>query len=71
MGSIGKMMVAMGVLIALLGGLIWLSSCLPGTGRLPGDILIRKGNITLYIPVVTSIVVSILLSFVFWFFSRR
>jgi hypothetical protein len=71
MESIGKAMMILGVLIAITGGLIWLCSNLHGFSRLPGDILIRKGNLTVYIPVATSIVISLVLSLVLWLFSRR
>jgi len=39
-------------------------------GRLPGDIVMRKGNATFYFPIVTSIVVSIVLSLLFYFLGR-
>jgi hypothetical protein len=41
-----------------------------GLGRLPGDIVIERENFTLYLPITTSIVVSLLLSLLFWLFSR-
>lgn len=40
-------------------------------GRLPGDILWRGKNTTFYFPVTTSIIASLLLSFLFWLFGRR
>ena len=39
-------------------------------GRLPGDIFVKKGNVTFFFPVVTCIVISIILSVVFSFFGR-
>ena len=39
-------------------------------GRLPGDVVIKKGNATFYFPVVTSILVSIVLSAIFYFIGR-
>lgn len=39
-------------------------------GKLPGDILIKKGNATFYFPIVTCIVISIVLSVIFHFFGR-
>jgi hypothetical protein len=41
-----------------------------GLGRLPGDIVIERENFTLYLPITTSILVSLLLSLLFWLFSR-
>jgi hypothetical protein len=55
----GPLLVGIGVLIALVGGLIWLGVPL---GRLPGDIIIRRDSFTLYLPVTTCILVSVVLS---------
>ena len=41
-----------------------------GIGRLPGDILVRRGNFTVYFPIVSSILISIALTLLFWLFSR-
>ena len=40
-------------------------------GRLPGDFSYRKGNFGFYFPLATSIVVSIVLTLLMWFFNRR
>lgn len=67
--EIGKMLVAIGAGILLLGGLLWLSG---GTfrhfpiGRLPGDLLIQKEHFTFYFPLATSILLSIGLSLLLW-----
>ena len=39
-------------------------------GRLPGDIYYRRGNTTVYLPLMTSILVSVILSLVLWLFRR-
>ena len=41
-----------------------------GLGRLPGDVVIQRGNFSFYFPLVTCIIVSVLLSAVFWLFNR-
>lgn len=41
-----------------------------GLGRLPGDVVFRRGNFTFYFPIVTSILLSIALSLLFWLFHR-
>lgn len=69
--QIGRLLVAAGVLIALVGGLILLSGRVPWIGRLPGDILVQKKNFTFYFPLATSILISLLLTFLFWLFGRR
>lgn len=59
MAPIGKSLVMLGILMACAGALIWAFGSIPGVGRLPGDIYVRRGNFTFYFPVVTCIIVSI------------
>jgi hypothetical protein len=56
------------VLIAV--GLAWLAGERLGLGRLPGDFVIERENVRLYIPLTTSLIVSVVLSLALWFFSR-
>jgi Protein of unknown function (DUF2905) len=42
-----------------------------GLGRLPGDLVIDQGGVVIYAPITTAVIVSLLLSLVFWFFRRR
>lgn len=67
-----RSIVIIGLLIAVLGLLMFLleRANIP-LGRLPGDILWRGKNTTFYFPVTTSIIASLLLSFLFWLFGRR
>lgn len=67
----GKMLVMIGIGIVAVGGLLWLGGKIPGVGRLPGDILIKKGNFTFYFPLATSIILSILLSVVLALLRRK
>ncbi len=69
--SIGKLLMLVGVVFLVLGAVITLMGKLPGVGRLPGDILVKRGNFTFYFPVTTCIVLSIILSLLFALFSRR
>ena len=71
MDSLGKMLILFGVILALLGGLLLLTGKIPFLGRLPGDIVIRREYWSFYFPLTTSIVISILLTLLFSFFSRR
>ena len=57
-------------LVILVLGLAWPLLSKLGLGRLPGDIVIERENFTLYFPIVTSLLVSILLSLVLWFINR-
>ncbi len=61
MNSMGRLMVAAGMLLIIVGGIITLAGKL-GLGRLPGDIFFKKGNVTFYFPVVTGILISLLLT---------
>ncbi|MBU7593713.1 DUF2905 domain-containing protein [Metabacillus halosaccharovorans] len=58
------------VLMIIGGILLVVGFFLQFIGKLPGDIVFKKGNTTVFFPIVTCIVVSIILSFVFSFFGR-
>lgn len=65
----GKVLIIAGlVLIAV--GIAWLAGERLGFGRLPGDIVIEREGVRIYLPIMTSILISILLSVVLWLFSR-
>lgn len=67
MGEIGKLLIGLGMLLVVLGILAMAAGKLQlPLGRLPGDITWRGKNSVVYFPIVTSIVVSVLLSLVFW-----
>ena len=70
MSGLGKTLIVIGLLVALLGLLITLAGKLPWLGRLPGDIYIKRDNFTFYFPLATSILLSLLLSFLLWLFRR-
>ena len=57
-------------LVILAVGLLWPFLSRLGLGRLPGDIVIQRDNFTFYFPLMTCILVSVLLSVVFWLFNR-
>lgn len=61
----------MGALLILVGVGIHFIGKSPGIGRLPGDIFIKKENFTFYIPVTTSIILSILFSLILMFLNKR
>jgi len=71
MGEIGKILITIGSLILFIGFILIGADRLGiHLGRLPGDIIYRKGNTTIYFPIVTSILISILLSVILWLFRR-
>ena len=57
-------------LVVLFAGLAWPWLGRIGLGRLPGDILIQRDGTTFYFPLVTCLVISIVLSGLFWLFNR-
>ena len=63
----GKLLLVIGLVIAGLGLLIMLGLPL---GRLPGDIAVRRGNVSFYFPLTTSIVLSVVLTLLFALFRR-
>jgi hypothetical protein len=71
MNDLGKGLIGVGILLVLLGGALLLASRvgLP-LGKLPGDISYRGKNFSFFAPLGTSLLVSVLLSAVFYLFSR-
>jgi Protein of unknown function (DUF2905) len=64
-----RFLIVLGLVILALG-LLWPVLGRLGLGRLPGDIVIERGNVSFYFPLATCIVVSVLVSVVFWLFNR-
>jgi hypothetical protein len=64
---LGKVLVLVGLAIAALGALVMLGVPI---GRLPGDIVFRRGHVTLYVPIVTSIVLSLLFTLLMLWLRR-
>jgi len=71
MNDLGKILIGLGALILVIGVLIVLLGRMNvPIGRLPGDLVYRGKNITVYFPIVTSIILSIVLSLIFYFLGR-
>ena len=75
MTDLGKILVGFGVVMLLLGGILLLAGSLSGKvpwlGRLPGDIYIQRGGWSIYIPLGTSLLISIVLTLILGVFGRR
>ncbi len=76
--GLGKALIALGTLIALVGALVLLAAKLPTLsgglgwlGRLPGDIFIKRDNFTFYFPLTTSLLISVIVSLLVYLLSRR
>jgi len=71
MQNIAKLIIFVGAVLIGIGLLVLLLQRLGiHVGRLPGDIVWRKGNTTIYIPIATSILLSLLLTLLLWIFRR-
>jgi hypothetical protein len=57
-------------IILIVVGLLWPALAKLGLGRLPGDIVLERDNFRLYIPIATSLLVSIALSLILWLINR-
>ena len=71
MQELGKVLIVVGGLAVVLGAALLLAGRLPWLGRLPGDIVVRRGPVTFYFPLVTSLVVSVVVSVLLNLFWRR
>lgn len=69
MEQVGRVVVITALVLLAVGVLMVVAGRL-GLGRLPGDIVYRRGNFTLYFPLVTSLLLSALLTLVFWLLRR-
>ena len=71
MVEIGKNIIFIGIVIVIIGIILTFSDKLPfSLGKLPGDIMYKKENTSFYFPITTSIIVSIVLSFLLYLFGK-
>jgi uncharacterized protein HemY len=75
MSELGKILLGFGVVMVVLGVILFvagnLSGKVPWLGRLPGDVYIDRGTWKIYFPLTTSILISVLLSLLVFVFGRR
>ena len=70
MNDLGRVLVWVGIILVILGGLLWSGVGRGWFGQLPGDVHISRGGYHFYFPVMTCILVSIILSLLLWWFRR-
>lgn len=70
MNELGKVLVALGVLIAIVGLLLWSGIGRGWLGQLPGDIRIKRENFSFYFPLATCLIISLVLSLILWLFRK-
>ena len=69
MTSVARALIVLGVTLVLIGVMLSALPSLP-LGRLPGDLRIERPGFRFYLPITSSLLVSAVLSFAFWLFSR-
>ncbi len=66
----GKAILLLGLVIAAVGAVMMFAGRIPFLGKLPGDIAFRRGNVQVYIPIMTSVVLTVVLSVLLWLISH-
>ena len=70
MSDIGRWLIFMGILIAAAGVVITFAGKIPWLGKLPGDIYIKRENFSIYFPLATSILLSVIISLILWLLKK-
>ncbi len=66
----GKILIVIGLFVAAVGALWLFAGRIPWLGRLPGDIAVERPGFSFYFPLGTSLLLSVILTFIFWLFRR-
>lgn len=70
MGDIAKIFIILGVFLIVIGVILLFIGKVPFLGKLPGDVLIKKEHFTVYVPLTTGIIISILISLVLYLIGK-
>ena len=68
MTDLGKFLIMIGIVLVVIGFLLWTGVGKSWLGRLPGDIHHTKGNFSFHFPIITCLLLSALLTFLLWLF---
>ncbi|HWP65993.1 MAG TPA: DUF2905 domain-containing protein [Candidatus Limnocylindria bacterium] len=71
MPEIGRMLVLLGAVVVVVGLVLMLAPHVPWLGRLPGDVVVTRERFTVYFPIVTCLVVSVVLTLLLNLFFRN
>ena len=69
--TMAKTLIFVGGILMIAGVVLLALGKIPGVGKLPGDILIKKDNFTFYFPLTTSILLSLLVSFLLFLWNQK
>ncbi len=67
---VGKGLMVLGIILAAVGGLLWVGGKIPFLGRLPGDIRVEDGPFRFYFPLTSCLLFSAIGSLILWLFSK-
>ena len=69
--ELGRTLISLGAVMVVVGAVLVFAHRIPFLGRLPGDVVVQKKNFTLYFPIATGLLLSLLLTVVLNLWSRR
>jgi Protein of unknown function (DUF2905) len=67
----GKVLIFIGLLLAIVGFVFIFGNKIPFIVKLPGDIAVERRNYSFYFPVTTCIIISVVISFILWLFNKK
>ena len=70
MNEFGKVMFVFGIVVAVIGLLLWTGVGKSWLGKLPGDINYSRDNFSFHFPIVTCLIVSVVLTLIFWLLRK-
>ena len=70
MSDLARGFIVLGVILVVVGLALLLVPRIPWLGKLPGDIVIKRQNFSFYFPLGTCILISVILSLIFWLFRK-
>ena len=71
MGDLGKSIITIGIVLIIVGVIMTMVGKIPGVGKLPGDILIKKENFSFYFPLTSCILLSIIFSVIMYLLGKK
>ncbi|MCU0581096.1 MAG: DUF2905 domain-containing protein [Syntrophales bacterium] len=69
--QLGKFLILVGIVITVLGLVLLVSGKTPWLGRLPGDFYFKGKHVSFYFPLATSLLISLILTLIFWLIGRK